>query len=532
MKKFLAKRLLTAGLLMVRAIASPSPLAAIETKKVELREGSNYDGAVLITRTSGELVFKDTPNSDTVTLSELRNAAGDHGALTGLADDDHPQYLNAARHGASHSAGFNDDLAITPDHAGNLTLGGHVGDADIHLSRDGNEAIDGAWTFNAPVVFDGGQITLSDPDTSALTKIVFEQSPEVSLTYVPSLEMLNFTRLLSASELSVESGTMGTLALQDTLDGRVDGVRTGTLTGFSSIEGIDAADLLGRGRNEDITGAWDFLAPAQVSTSDSALDAQRQSMTVTYSPTIAPTAATSDRRRSGLRVTADLDAPSSVTLDDTQLHGVFAHASVDNTTTSSVSGSAIGVLGSADTQANTLAAVGVAGIGETSASGSRRVGVLGAMDDAALDAPTQLPAGNHAGVFLGDVFVSQVLSAEALAIRAVNGSGAAIDKGDVLAWNSSGEVVVAVSGASSAAPFAGVALDDADDGVELRVAIVGVADVKSTATITAGSSVTWSGSGLAQATGSDKARLGVALEGYAGGSETFVRTQLVPTLVP
>lgn len=40
-----------------------------------------------------------------VAFNNSGGGVSDHGGLSGLADDDHSQYLNAARHAAAHSAG-------------------------------------------------------------------------------------------------------------------------------------------------------------------------------------------------------------------------------------------------------------------------------------------------------------------------------------------------------------------------------------------------------------------------------------------
>ena len=63
------------------------------------------------------------------------SGATDHGALEGLADDDHGQYLNAARHVSAHDATVNNALAVTGDVNGKATLGAHVADAAVHWVR-------------------------------------------------------------------------------------------------------------------------------------------------------------------------------------------------------------------------------------------------------------------------------------------------------------------------------------------------------------------------------------------------------------
>lgn len=61
----------------------------------------------------------------------------DHGALGGLADDDHTQYLNSTRHGVAttHTSAFNNTLPISGDVNSKATLGAHVADAAMHWPR-------------------------------------------------------------------------------------------------------------------------------------------------------------------------------------------------------------------------------------------------------------------------------------------------------------------------------------------------------------------------------------------------------------
>lgn len=72
----------------------------------------------------------------------------DHGALSGLADDDHPQYLTAARHGdrAAHDA-----LAIT--HASLTGLA--ADDHPQYAKKSVAEVISGAWDFSARPTVNG-----------------------------------------------------------------------------------------------------------------------------------------------------------------------------------------------------------------------------------------------------------------------------------------------------------------------------------------------------------------------------------------
>jgi len=123
--------------LLLSAIA-----AAVDTDQLRL----GTDGVVTLTRDGDDLVFDDGAIGP-ITLEDLAAPASDHGALTGLLDDDHPQYLDDTRHVATHDAAFNDALPISADVGGNETLGDHAADAQIHLRRDIAEAVDGIWNF-------------------------------------------------------------------------------------------------------------------------------------------------------------------------------------------------------------------------------------------------------------------------------------------------------------------------------------------------------------------------------------------------
>jgi hypothetical protein len=129
----------------------------IRTNEVELGRDSVYDGTVKIARNEGgALVFQDNELTSPVKLSTLGGSATQHGTLTGLSADDHPQYLNPARHLSGHHAAYNAALPVPPDIHGNATLGAHVSDPDIHPNRAQNAEITGNWRFcGAPDVWNG-----------------------------------------------------------------------------------------------------------------------------------------------------------------------------------------------------------------------------------------------------------------------------------------------------------------------------------------------------------------------------------------
>jgi len=145
--------LLRAALFGAMAAAGlwPRGAVALKTERVDFKTSGSYSGQTYVTSDGqGEMTFRDARQTTGVTLSTLAdNGARDHGALTGLGRDDHAQYLNSARHSPAHGAAFNASLPTPPDIGGNTTLGGHLGDAAIHLSRSDNETIFGAWRFTA-----------------------------------------------------------------------------------------------------------------------------------------------------------------------------------------------------------------------------------------------------------------------------------------------------------------------------------------------------------------------------------------------
>lgn len=76
--------------------------------------------------------YSPTPESNT----------SDHGGLSGLDDDDHPQYLNAARH---HDRATHDAIGLTHNSLTGLTSG----DPHTQYSKKaGSETISGQWNFS------------------------------------------------------------------------------------------------------------------------------------------------------------------------------------------------------------------------------------------------------------------------------------------------------------------------------------------------------------------------------------------------
>lgn len=99
----------------------------------------------------------------------------DHGALSGLADDDHAQYHNDARHTTEHDATYNNALAISGDVDGNATVGEHVADAAVHWLRP---------TQTLTVAKDGtGQYNTIAAAAAAANAAASESAPYVIMVY-------------------------------------------------------------------------------------------------------------------------------------------------------------------------------------------------------------------------------------------------------------------------------------------------------------------------------------------------------------
>lgn len=184
--------------LLGAAILSLASMAqAVQTNRVEIGEGSNYDGTVLIDRdASGRMTFADSENTTPRILSDLISGVTTHSGLGGLAADDHPQYLNTSRHSSGHDATFNGALSIPADVNSNATLGAHTTDADIHPNRTGAETISGTWTFAGRPDIGDGLFFREGPDPDD-ERIFFEDGPgAVTFWYDTDVDTFNFERKL------------------------------------------------------------------------------------------------------------------------------------------------------------------------------------------------------------------------------------------------------------------------------------------------------------------------------------------------
>ncbi|CAN5193715.1 hypothetical protein BH09SUM1_BH09SUM1_07260 [soil metagenome] len=234
-------------------LAIPAATLAIDTDELALRHGSTNDGAVAITRSSGgEMLFQDTATAAT-SLSDLTTVRTDHGALTGLSDDDHPQYQNAARHTAAHDAAFDNALPVSGDVNTNATLGAHVSDSAIHLKRGANESVTGSWNFVNGVTAASNTVRLTQSQFTTEPALQFEAgASDAELVYTTG-NVFTMNR-----PLQLGSATIAT---------SLTGGGGSTISGFSTIAGIASTDLVSSTAAESVSGAWTFVGAVDAQSS-------------------------------------------------------------------------------------------------------------------------------------------------------------------------------------------------------------------------------------------------------------------------
>lgn len=480
---------------------------SFETRRVEMREGTENDGQVAIFRQGGELLFADHLTSDPITLTELATRATSHGALTGLEEDDHPHYLDDTRHAQQHGAAFNNALFIDGDVTGGMTLGDHVTERDYHLGRSEEESILAPWTFGNIVEFAGGAIRLSTADPIESKSILFTDIPfDASLTYNPGTGRIQLNRTLWAPIVTAGDGLFEDVNVQGVLSGRHNGVRSGLLEGFQSLEGIAHDDLLARRKAEDILAPWDFLEPVSVLVSNSSDDLREDGLAVQYHASMSGTGALDDRQRAALRATLTADTTAIDGMERTMAAAIHGDATLTELSYHNTRGLAVGVYGIARSHRDSMIAAGIAGVADETPSGTPRAGVLGALSVDEATSAALLPAGSHAGVFLGDVFVRG-----AITHIAANATTATISLGDAVVWTSGG-VAPAPSAASAIGPIAGISMQTASPGESLTIAVAGPAIAKVSSPVLAGQGLEWDGSGVVPATPGCRAFLGTALQ--------------------
>jgi hypothetical protein len=249
------------GLVMLFAMLALS-VSAIKTSLIDIGAEGEYDGRVKIYRDGeGNMVFKDDAHSTPVTLSSLSQGMREHGDLLGLGNDDHGQYITSGRHVGQHTAQFNDALLTNPDVGNHTTLGQHLGDADRHLSRSQAETIPGAWKFDAQPEF-RDNIKMSHQGSAGNGDILFEDgTDDARIRWDDAYNRFEFNRKIKGPEAEMESLMVNEIGrFPVTLSGKeAEGVPTGKIENFASIEGISSRNLVDKTADEDISGQWDFL---------------------------------------------------------------------------------------------------------------------------------------------------------------------------------------------------------------------------------------------------------------------------------
>lgn len=248
-------------LLVLFVLLAPGMAPALKTNQVEFGKDGAYDGHVTISRdVSGNMVFKDDSLTSPIELATIAHGVRNHGELTGLGSDDHTHYLNTSRHGTVHTAAFNNNLPIGPDVINNTTIGQHVQDSDIHISRSLGEMIVGPWKFDVLQEF-RGDIKLSQHGLPGKMDIYFEDGEsDAHLRWNKLYNRFEFNRMLYTPEANFDSATATTLRIGENLYGnRPNYPPSGRISNFVSIEGIASENLLDKSADEDISGKWDFL---------------------------------------------------------------------------------------------------------------------------------------------------------------------------------------------------------------------------------------------------------------------------------
>lgn len=243
------------------ALLIPALLFAIKTSQVEFGENGSYDGRVKIYRDdAGLMFFKDESLTSPIALNQIGAGNRAHGNLSGLGNDDHPQYLSGSRHSTIHAGSFNNLLPAGPDHAGNTTIGGHMQDEDIHISRALTETIVGAWKFDVQPEF-MANIKLSQHGDPGKMDISFENgATDARLRWDNVNNRFEFNNTVYAPHASFDALIASGARFSGDVLGSLEGSPpSGRIADFVTIEGIASENLLDKSANETVSGSWSFL---------------------------------------------------------------------------------------------------------------------------------------------------------------------------------------------------------------------------------------------------------------------------------
>lgn len=234
---------------------------AVKTRNVEIGNKSGYDGRVRIYRdTGGNMVFIDDMLSSPVTLYTLSRGVEEHSKLFGLGNDDHPQYLNEARHDTEHSSSYNDNLSVSPDVSGHTRLGDHLQDTDIHIHRSGAEFITGGWKFDVIQEFRDNLKFTQHGETGKMDLVYEDGEEDARFRWNGDEGRFEFNRPIYSEDALVDAVQSDVVMVPGTLYGNAPkSPSTGAIENFVSIEGIESENLLDKSEDEDVSGKWDFL---------------------------------------------------------------------------------------------------------------------------------------------------------------------------------------------------------------------------------------------------------------------------------
>ncbi len=392
---------------------------AIKTGEVELGEDGVYDGAVYITRSgAGELLLQDSTLAEPVPLSGLAGGVTDHGALTGLSGDDHPHYLTTDRHQATHDAVFNDNLPVSTDVGGNITLGGHFGDAYIHVNRTLAEFIQGRWDFKTGLDAKG-DVTIGADEAYNDPYVGFTKSTsEASITFNSAESRLEASTHFSAPELSADTISANTLSLPGVLDGGDEfGNPSAVLSNIQSINGIDTANLAGKHTDEDISGKWDFMNTITMYETAGNSDTDAACAEGTLTTLLDGDTAVTGLTRTAARLESTITNNCTGDVTQSVNTGVAAEANSSGKTDTGESLNNVAVAGTAWTESHNGNAVGIAGFADSQYTNRAQIGVYGGLDPTALNDPASFPQGTWAGYFDGDVAVKGALSQNSIPVE-------------------------------------------------------------------------------------------------------------------
>ncbi|GAB4319123.1 MAG: hypothetical protein Kow0059_12890 [Candidatus Sumerlaeia bacterium] len=439
---------------LVFMLGAPAALA-LKTAEVEFGRDGNYDGAAWIRREAdGRLLFLDASITTPVALAALAQHIPSHGALTGLAADDHPQYLTASRHSAAHSAAANADLPVPADAGNNTTLGAHIQDTRIHPNRTALETITGLWRFTVRPELQGGARIGTAGDSGRTSVLFASDSLDAELRWQDLPREFQFSDPIAAPQARLPVLQTGALSLSGTLDGQANGLPAAELRNFASIEGIPPDRLLDSAADEDITGQWNFLNRLNLIHSDYTTQGSAGALHASLFAQVDSPTTLSQRRRTTLDALATLRNAGTGTLSDATAAAVRAETSVERAYQTNDGVGAFGLFAQASAPAPACRPVGVAGVAVPDANpASNAIAVFGTHNPGVWSNPDEIPTGRWAGYFEGDVAVTGALLLNGAPLGAPPANVLTVSPGGRAAFTTIQSAIDSISGASQTNPF-------------------------------------------------------------------------------